>query len=165
MDRIGKPRGLVRYDSQRGLDTGSTRFMRARVWVYVALGVVGLAVFSSRVMSRTSFQANALRTAGMPFTIVEENVRNLYTLHIQNKTDGKRVYSIAPSEETVRMHSEMTFIIPQAEVELESFDDAEVPVFVEVPRSSYNGAFDFDFTVTDSSTGESEEISVKFRGP
>ena len=165
MSRIGKPLGLVRYDSQRGLDTGTRQFMRPRVWIYVVLAVVGLAVFSSRVMSRTSFQANALRTAGMPFTVVDDTIRNLYTLHIQNKTDGDRVYSLAPAPETVAAHPDLRFILPQAEVELETFDDAEVPVFVEMPRSSYTGTFDFDFVVTDASTGELENVTVRFRGP
>jgi cytochrome c oxidase accessory protein FixG len=165
MERIGKPLGLVRYDSQRGLETGARQFMRPRVWIYVVLAAVGLAVFSSQVMSRTSFQANALRTAGMPFTIVNENVQNLYRLHIQNKTGETRTYSVTPDNEAVGANSNLHFIFPQSEIELESFEDADVPVFVELARSSYSESFEFYFLVTDVSTGESKRIAVRFRGP
>jgi cytochrome c oxidase accessory protein FixG len=165
MGRIGKPLGLVRYDSQRGFDTGTRRFLRPRVWIYVVLAVVGLAVFGVQVRGRTSFQANALRTAGMPFTLVDESVRNLYTLHIQNKTNEDRVYSVAAAEDTIAAYPGLEFIFPQSEIDLASFDDAEVPVFVELPRSSYTGSFDFHFIVTDASSGESRRISVRFRGP
>ncbi len=165
MERIGKPEGLVRYDSQRGLETGTRRFMRPRVWVYLALAVIGLGVFSARVMSRTSFQANALRTAGLPFTFTDESVRNLYSLHIQNKTGEERTYSIAPAEDTIAAHPEIAFIIPEREVRLASFDDTEVSVVAELARSDYVESFTFHFVVTDISTGESERIAVRFRGP
>jgi cytochrome c oxidase accessory protein FixG len=165
MEKIGKPKGLVRYDSGRGFETGNRRFMRPRVWVYAALALVGMALFSFRVMGRTSFQVNALRSTGMPFSLVDERIRNLYTLHIQNKNDEARVYTIGPAEETLEAHPGLLFIIPQKEVGLASFEDGEFPVFVELERSAYETSFAFHFSITDTQTGESRLVEVRFRGP
>jgi cytochrome c oxidase accessory protein FixG len=165
MERIEKPLGLVRYDSERGFESGTRRFVRPRVWVYAALGLLGIVVFTSRVVGRTSFQANALRSAGVPFTLVDDTVRNLYTLHIQNKTGEPRTYSIAPTSALAADRPGLRFIVPQAEVEIGSFEDVEVPVFAELARSEYSGTFDFRFVVTDISSGEEQDVAVRFRGP
>jgi len=164
MEKIGRPAGLVRYDSERGFEAGERRFLRPRVWVYAALALVGLALFSVRVMGRTSFEANALRSAGIPFTLVEGRVRNLYTLHVQNKTGEARTYTIAPGARALG-HPGLDFIIPQDRVDLESFEDGRFPVFVELDRVAYGGPFAFDFEITDSLTGESLTVEVRFRGP
>ena len=165
MEKIGKPKGLVRFDSQRGLETGQRRFLRARVWVYVVLAVIGITVFSVRVMGRTSFQANLLRTPGIPFTFVEERIRNLYNLHIQNKTGDTATYTIAAAESTTNDYPELDFIIPQPSVVLESFEDGEFPLFAEIDRAHYGGPFTFHLVVSDSATGEAKRIEIRFRGP
>jgi cytochrome c oxidase accessory protein FixG len=165
MDRIGKPRGLVRYDSQRGFETGMRRFLRPRVWVYLALGIVGMSVFAVRTAGLTSFEANALRSAGAPFTLVDESIRNLYTLHLQNKTGDQRTYSLSPAEATVSTHPELRFIIPQASITLAAFEDVEVPAFAELDRAVYTASFPFEFAVTDTTTSETTLVEVRFRGP
>ena len=165
MEKIGKPRGLVRYDSQRGFETGDRRFLRPRVWVYAILAVVGLTVFSFRVVGRTSFQANLLRTSGIPFSFVEDRIRNLYTLHVQNKGGAAATYTIAADPATIAGHPRLDFLIPQETVVLESFEDGEFPVFAELDREAYDGAFSFFLLVTDQTTGESERLELRFRGP
>ena len=165
MDRIERPRGLVRYDSERGFETGITKILRARVWIYLAMGLVGIAAFTARGMSRTSFQASALRTAGMPYTLEGERIRNLYSLHVQNKTDDTNTYTLAPAESTLGEHSDLVFLFPQDTLEIESFDSREVPIFVEQERSSYTGPFEFQFAITDRATGEEMLVEVRFRGP
>ena len=110
-------------------------------------------------------KANALRTAGLPFTFVDDKVRNLYTLHIQNKTDGERVYSLAAAAESLAAHPELELIIPQSRIRLESFDDTEVPIFADVWRVDYSGGFAIEFEVSDMASGESRRIAVRFLGP
>jgi cytochrome c oxidase accessory protein FixG len=166
MEKVGKPKGLVRYDSQRGFETGRRRrFLRPRAFVYAALAIIGITVFSYRVMGRTSFQANLLRTPGLPFSFVEDRIRNLYNLHVQNKTDRAATYTIAAAESTTADYPRLEFIIPQESVVLESFEDGEFPIFAELPRSAYGGPFTFHLVVTDSGTGEAERIEIRFRGP
>ena len=165
MLKIGKSEGLVRYDSQRAFETGVRRFRRPRVWIYLAMGLVGLAAFSLRVSGRTSFQANALRSAGMPFTIEAGKLRNVNTVHVQNKTGETRRYRLQPAPETMTEQPELEFIVPQPEVELDSFESAKLPVFVDLDRASYSGGFELFLTVTDVDSGEERRLKIRFRGP
>jgi len=162
MDRIGKPRGLVRYDSQRSFTTGERRFWRPRVFLYAALVVVGFALFTWKASSRQSFHANSVRPAGMPFVFDQEQIRNLYTLHIQNKTVEPQVYLIGHD---MADKPQLEFIMPQTRVPLEGLADAEVPMFAILPRGAYTTPFPFNFVVTDSTSGVQREVEVRFRGP
>src|SRR5262245_19147234 len=56
MQRLGRARGLVRYDSQRGFETGKRRFLRGRVVFYAVLTLMGLSAFSLAVMGRRPFE-------------------------------------------------------------------------------------------------------------
>ena len=165
MDRIDRPRGLVRYDSTRAFETKRRRFWRPRVFIYAALGLLGLVVFGFRATGRDSFQANALRSTGLPYSLVGDELRNLYRIHIQNKTAEPSTYLVAPALEPGTEHTGLEFIIPQRSVRLDGLEDAELPIFAELPRAEYDTSFDFNFTVTDSLSGELRKVTVRFRGP
>jgi len=163
MDRIGKSRGLVRYDSQEGFETGRRRFLRPRFWIYVILGLVGMAVFLFMNAGRTTFEAKAIRPRGMPYVMEEDRIRNLYTLHLQNKTAASQVYRVAAGAGDGG--GGLDFLIPQPRVELAPLADIQLPVFAYLARDAYSGPFDFHLSVTDSATAQQHRIEVRFRGP
>jgi len=163
MRKISKPEGLVRYDSQRSFDGGQrAKLLRPRSYLFAALGLVGLIVASVLVAGRDPFQANALRTQGMPFVIEGEKVRNLFTIHLQNKQSRAVTLEISGDEQAA---PGIEFLIPQPSVTLQPMEDLEVPVFAYVSRSQFDGAFPLLLTVRDSETGESKDLKVTFRGP
>lgn len=165
MDRIGKPRGLVRYDSERGFETGRRKFLRPRVWVYLVIGLVGLSVASLKISGRTDFQTGVVRSRGLPFVLEEDRIRNLYTIHLQNKSPETRSYLVAPGEADGSPADQVEFIVSQAHVRLESMDEVQLPVFAILPRAAYSGSFDLSIAVTDSVTGQQQQVAVRFRGP
>ncbi|MBM4118890.1 cytochrome c oxidase accessory protein CcoG [bacterium] len=162
MTRTDRPRGLVRYDSQRGFAGQRRRLLRPRVYVYAVLGLAGLAAFGFKAAGREPFQANLLRTSGLPFAIEGESLRNLYTLHIQNKTDAPHRYRIEPAPGAP---ASLSFIIPQAELTLGPLEDAELPLFATLPRAEYREAFDFALLVTELESGNQRRLALRFRGP
>jgi cytochrome c oxidase accessory protein FixG len=87
MDKLMQPRGLVRYDSLRGLRGEPRRWIRPRVGAYVALGVVGASVAGFAMHRRTPFEANLVRMHGMPYVVAGDDVRNTFELHMVNKQD------------------------------------------------------------------------------
>lgn len=129
------------------------------------MALIGITFFTVRWLNRTSFHASALRSAGMPFTLEGERLRNLHNLHLQNKTDGDRTYTLAPAANTVAEHPGLTFLFSQDTVELGSLETAEVPIFVELERSSYTGSFPIEIAVTDTTSGKSLNVEVRFLGP
>ncbi|MCA9728867.1 MAG: cytochrome c oxidase accessory protein CcoG, partial [Candidatus Eisenbacteria bacterium] len=97
MEKLDRPKGLVRYDSHRGFTEGVRRsLVRPRVFLYGTLALVGLTVFASVALRRTSFDVRVLRPQGLPYSLVDGKVRNLYTVRIQNKTDAAETYFVEP---------------------------------------------------------------------
>lgn len=162
MERIGKPSGLLRYDSLRALAGGARRFMRPRVWAYAAFGLVLLAGSAIVFSQRTMFEAKSVRSRGLPYQLAGEDIRNLYTIHIQNKTDRERVFRISAGDAE---GPDPEFIIAQPRVQLGAFEVATVPVFATLSRDQYTAAFTLALTVSDSLSGKQRSIDLRFRGP
>lgn len=163
MDRVEKPRGLVRYDSQKSFDGVPKRniFTRPRLYIYMVMGLIGLTVASLAVGSRSSFHANALRAKGMPYAIEGERIRNLYTVRVQNKSDRTTTYMLKVMDPPAGME----IIMPQPHMRLDSLDDGQSPVFFYLGRSEYDEPFLLAISVTDSLDGQSRTLEVMFRGP
>ncbi len=162
MDKIGKPRGLVRYDSQRSLDGHKRRpLLRPRVFVYGFLGLIGLGVAGMSIGSRMNFHANALRAKGLPFSIEDGRIRNLYTIRVQNKSDRASTYHIRLEDQI----DGIEMIMPQPDLHLDSLEDGRSPVFFYLDRDSYTGPFTLTLSVMDSLSGVVTNVKVTFRGP
>ena len=90
MDKLGKPRGLVRYDSLAGLEGQPRRFWRPRVGLYAVLLLLGITVFTIAATRRTEFEANLLRMQTSPWQIDGDTITNPLTLHLVNKYPASR---------------------------------------------------------------------------
>lgn len=165
MTRIGKPRGLIRYDSEQGFAGARRVLLRGRLVIYVVAGLIGAGFFAYRAGDRTFFSVNVLRSQGLPYSIQEGAIRNLYTLHIQNKSDETRTFGITAGDGLTALGSAAEFIIPQARVRLAPLGDAQVPLYVILPQAAYAGAREFHLEVADSATRRALAVSVHFRGP
>lgn len=90
MDKIGRDRGLIRYDSYNGIVEGRKRLFTPRVIAYTILLGVLLAVNVVLLSSRTNVETLLLRTPGTLFFPVENDdskLKNLYNYQIINKTN------------------------------------------------------------------------------
>jgi len=165
MLKIKKPKGLVRFDSSRGFETGQSRLLRPRFYIYAVVMLALLGLFLMRAGNRKPFEVTVMRSQGLPFTIDDGVIRNLYTLQLQNKTDQRRVYFIEPAKDALAGHEGVDFIIPQPRVEVAGLSDVPLTIFAMMPRSEYSVSEDFNFTFTDSNSGLASDVQVRFRGP
>jgi polyferredoxin len=87
MDKIGRPRGLIRYDSYNGIVEKRKRIFNTRVIAYTAVLTLLLVINVFLFMGRTDVEAVILRTPGMLYQKVDEtHISNLYNYQIINKT-------------------------------------------------------------------------------
>jgi len=85
MERIGKPRGLIRYSSQAALAEGRGRIVRPRVMIYSVL-LVGLVSGLSLVLaSRRDADVTVLRGLGSPFVLQGDEVVSQIRIKIRNR--------------------------------------------------------------------------------
>jgi cytochrome c oxidase accessory protein FixG len=167
MDKIGRPRGLIRYDSLNGLAGKTRRFFRPRIFLYTALGCVGLVAATIAFRSRESFEANLLRLRGAPYTVEGDTIRNAFNVHLVNKRDEHVVYRVEPREQPP-----LQFVLPIREVSLAPLSDTNIPVFVLGPRASLNRDVEFEIRIApktssaSTTTGAGERmIRGKFLAP
>jgi cytochrome c oxidase accessory protein FixG len=87
MDKVKRPRGLIRYASLNSIEKKSKFKFTPRAIGYSVLLTVLLGVLSFLLLTRTDFSINILRTPGLLFQEQPDNkVSNLYDLNIVNKT-------------------------------------------------------------------------------
>ena len=88
MDKIDRPRGLIRYDSFNGIVEGRKKIFTPRVIAYTALLSVLMIVNIVLLASRTDVETIILRTPGKLFQKVDEQtISNLYNYEVINKTN------------------------------------------------------------------------------
>ena len=95
MDKLKRPRGLIRYSSQAALETGHQRLMRARVVLYPVVFVVLTTLFVVQLMNRPSAEVTLLRGSGRPYTTMPDGrIRNDAQVRVVNRSKAVRTYVV-----------------------------------------------------------------------
>jgi cytochrome c oxidase accessory protein FixG len=134
MDKLGAPRGLIRYATAQGMERGWTRLrmlrrvMRPRVLVYFAvLSAVSIA-FVASLATRSPYQVDVLKDRAAMARLGEDGaIQNLYRIHIGNR-----------SEEAQRVRIEATGlpgvqVSGAGEVALDPAGIASLPLLLALP--------------------------------
>jgi cytochrome c oxidase accessory protein FixG len=131
MVKIGRPKGLVRTDSLRGLRDDQRRFLRPRLAAYAVAGAVGIVVSTTALYTRVPVEANVLRLPGAPYVLDDTGtVTNPLMLHLVNKT-GDRL----PVVIRVASPADLSSTLPPV-VELEPEEQRNLPVVLRAPRGA-----------------------------
>ncbi|MCH7228930.1 cytochrome c oxidase accessory protein CcoG [Haloferula sp. A504] len=96
MIKVGRPTGLVRYDSMNGLSGKKRRFLRPRIFAYTALSLLGLTAFGFTASKKArpytaTFKKMAM--GGLPFQADASSVRNFYQLRFLNKRNQPATFT------------------------------------------------------------------------
>lgn len=87
MDKVGWPRGLIRYASLNSIELGRAFHITPRMWGYSGVLVGLVAVLAALVFTRSDIQTTLLRAPGALFqTTPDGRISNLYILKLVNKT-------------------------------------------------------------------------------
>ena len=134
MDKVGYPRGLIRFSTQNGVANGwdtrqmLQRALRPRVLLYTAiLAAITLAVGLSLFL-RTPLKVDVIRDRGALARMVEQGrIENVFRLQIMNATESPQRYTISVSGlPGIALDS-------SAEVEVLSTEVRAVAVRVQIP--------------------------------
>jgi cytochrome c oxidase accessory protein FixG len=87
MERIGKPKGLIRYDSAAGIETGKKFKVTPREIGYSIVLLVLIVLQIILFSNRKEIDATILRTPGLLFQEQPDGrITNLYNINLANKT-------------------------------------------------------------------------------
>ena len=136
MDKIGRPRGLIRYASLNGIEHGQPLRYTNRMKLYTVILTGLVTLFAFLVLTRADVQAIFLRAPGALFQqAAEGRISNLYTVKIINKTHGDLPvqFRLEGIEGKVVMLGAREFIVPGDKL-------AQTSVLVEIDPKQLPGA-------------------------
>jgi cytochrome c oxidase accessory protein FixG len=145
MEKVGYPRGLIRYATEESLAGRRTRILRPRVVIYGLLLFGGFAGFAWSVSHRVPLLVDVVRDRNALYRVVEDGaIENAYTLKIMNKGDAARRYRV-----TLDDADEIRFAGggESLEVEVAPGEVLAVPVTLRAPAGEVTGRHEVEFEV------------------
>src|SRR5690606_37669736 len=101
MDKMGYPRGLIRYTTQNAIDGGKTRVARPRILVYTVLLLALVSAWAWGVTTRSDLIVDVLRDRNALYRSGSDGrIENGYTLKLVNKTNGARGFIVEVESKT-----------------------------------------------------------------
>lgn len=87
MDKVEKPRGLIRYASMKGIKDKIKFKVTPRIILYSVLLVILLSIFTTLLLSREDVKVNVLRSPGKIYQEMPDGkISNLYHVKLVNNT-------------------------------------------------------------------------------
>jgi cytochrome c oxidase accessory protein FixG len=160
MDRLGRRRGLVRYDSLEGLAGRPRAVVRPRIVAYSALMILGVIVALLATRTRSDFEATLSRLPGAPYSVEDGQLRNALQIHVTNKRASVRGYRVE-----VEPAPGMTAVVPIPRLSVEPMGSARVPLFLSMPRAAFARDFPVRVRVFEEDATTTKTLSVTFLGP
>ena len=159
MVKLDRPKGLIRYDSRNGVDTGVRKILRPRTYLYGVFILLGAAVMVFTLVKKARpFHAEISRMTGTNYTSNDDGVRNVFTFKITNKRKQDGVYEVrGVGSDEIKFSELEKIIVP--ELETKTFT-----MTASTTKNDYAGGKDIEFIVT-ASDGSEIILPAKFSGP
>lgn len=161
MTRVGRPKGLIRYDSLARFAGGRTRWIRPRTIVYFVLLLVGVAVatFAFSRVKPASFLV--YRMTGAAYFVDRNDVRNQFMVRLVNKLSRPAELAVA----TTGVPAGVKLTGFDAPVIIPALGEQVSPLVLTVDRKTYAGPFHFTVVVRDTAGTYQLSRAVEFMGP
>jgi cytochrome c oxidase accessory protein FixG len=162
MDKLGRERGLVRYDSLRGLEGQKRRWLRPRVYVYALLAGLGLIALGLVAADRVKpYFVTWSRVNGAAYFVDPAMVRNHFQYRFANKRNQ-------PAHLQIRLGHGPTGCVLSANehwIDVPAQSETKGTAVVMMPRALYTGPFDLSLTITAQPGDVLFEEKLRFLGP
>ncbi len=171
MQKIGLPKGLIRYDTMSHLldPTPAKKFkiLKPRTILYSTILTLVCAIMLRSLVLKPTLEIAAIPDRNPIFvTLSDGSIRNGYTIKIANKTHEKKTFSLkiaAPESAILKFQNgDLT------DLEVAPDDVATFKVFAILPKEliaqSQEGRGLLEFTISDKNSQQEEKIQAVFIG-
>ena len=175
MDKIGRPRKLIAYDSFRNLEAEAhgdrvpVRIVRPRTLLYTGVFTLVLAIMLFGLSHKAVLDLNVESGRDPLYVMVSGGgIRNGYKVHILNKQHETRQFKLQISGLS---HPAFAFVSLEGSdpvIEVRPDEMREVKMYVTVPREEADtlpASTPVTFTVRDLGDGTEAKTNSNFRGP
>ncbi len=135
MDKVKRPRGLIRYGSVNGFAGKPARILRPRVIVYPLLLAAVFGALGVSLARRGAADVTVLRGIGAPFIETPAGeIANQIRIKIVNRSGADRSYTLSVAEP-----AGLTIIAPQNPLAVADGKTETTTIFVNAPRGAFTG--------------------------
>lgn len=132
MDKVSRPRGLIRYDSENGISQNQKFRVTPRLIGYSVVLTLLLAAIVYMLSTRNIVETTVLRARGQLYHELDNGViRNLYTIQINNKSLETRQFSIRLMDDDKK--GALT-LIGNGQLRVEGGGKIDGAMFIDIPR-------------------------------
>lgn len=161
MDRLHRPRGLIRYDSQQAFTGGRTRWVRPRTLLYFGLLAIGASVAAWALSTIKPANFGVTRITGAPYIVDETTVRNQFLVRIVNKRNAPAAFRLVVdglATGTRQVGFAELIVVP-------ALGESVQPLILQQNREAYQGSYHFQVKVGDAAGSFTLAREVEFLGP
>lgn len=135
MDKVHRPRGLIRYTSQARLAGERGRVARGRIFVYGTVLTIAIGAFLITLYTRPAADVRVLRGMGLPFHELPSGlIANPVRVKLTNRTDQSARYTVSiegVDGATFNAEADIPILAPG--------QTAELPGLITLPRERFVG--------------------------
>jgi polyferredoxin len=161
MDKVKRPRGLIRYDSHKGLTGQKRTIIRPRIILYTVLLLLGAGVLTWGLTRVHGFEMSIVRLRGMPYIADAGHIRNQFALRLLSKGDDPTTFQVstenAPPGLTISGLGDVLSVPGGGEL--------QQTLMLSLARTTYTGPFKFTITATPTDGKSALKREVEFLGP
>ncbi|MGO8778936.1 MAG: cytochrome c oxidase accessory protein CcoG [Rhodomicrobium sp.] len=175
MDKVGRPRKLIAYDSYRNLQAEShgdrvpLRIIRPRTMLYTGVFALVTAVMLFGLTHKTVLDVNVVPDRNPLFVQVSGGgIRNGFTVRILNKLHSTREFALSVAG---LKDARLTYVGVEGKeplIEVKPDDVRSFKVYVTIPgdeAAKLPASANIGFIVRDTGDGTETKRSTNFRGP
>lgn len=163
MEKVERPRGLIRYASDRNLEGFRTRLLRPRTFLYTGLLFLGIGVAGFAFTSVDNAVAMATRMPGSPFYVTDTHVRNQYQVRLVNKDSRELSFTVAVQASGLEIPVETSGF--DQRVVIAPMEEVNGTFVVQVPRAAFQGPFPLTLEIEAEPGDIDITRTVEFLGP
>ncbi|MEO8000017.1 MAG: cytochrome c oxidase accessory protein CcoG, partial [Gemmatimonadaceae bacterium] len=168
MEKVGKPKGLIRYSSQDALAGKARKLLRLRTVLYPAVLIILLGGLTAAMILKAPADITVLRGLDGPFTEeADGRISNQIRVKITNRRGVAEQYRIVVEHagSPVVAASDFVVVVPENPMSIEAGATRETSIFVLLPRTAFeNGQRMIQLRVTDNE-GYSDNESFRLLSP
>jgi len=130
MTKINKPTGLIRYDTENGINRKKKRVIRPRLIIYIVLFLTIISALTVAIHRREMVSTYTFRSTNPPYQLIENaRVMNQFSITVQNQyfVPIKVAYSIEDPD--------VELISPTLDIELNPGEKKTQILFIRLPLS------------------------------
>jgi polyferredoxin len=161
MLKLGRPRGLVRYDSQNGFAGKVRRFIRPRILLYTGLLLLGAAAMTFALSTLRPVTVSLTRMTGIPYVIAGDEVRNQFLLRVLNKRNATQHFTVSLAGDV----KSLRWTGGEQAIEVGPLGEETRTIVVVASRGDIHKSFPVAVRIRSVEHGTEIEKTVSFVGP